>query len=173
MIEIKNIKPPEGDLKNALDACWSKVLGRPEVGFTRIAEQLQDWKAIEDRVHNSRPARRVLVIGIGGSSLGTQVIYEGLRANRPVQMAFLESPDPDVWSQMRGLSEPEWRDKHVVIVSKSGNTLETLSWVERLNAHEPNWMKSSQVTVVASPGNGALQKWAALEKVETLWIPTM
>jgi glucose-6-phosphate isomerase len=171
MIELKNIKPPEGELKTALDTCWSKVLSRSEVGFTRIPELNAEWKAVEDRVQASRPARRVLVLGIGGSSLGTQVIYEGLRAQRPVQMTFLESPDPDTWAHLRGLTDPEWRDKHVVIVSKSGNTLETLSWVERLNAHEPNWMKSSQVTVVASPGAGALQQWAAAEKVETLWIP--
>jgi glucose-6-phosphate isomerase len=172
MIELKNIKPPEGELKSALDECWGRVLARPDVGFTRIPEMNAEWKAIEDRIQRSRPSRRVLVIGIGGSSLGTQVIFESLRAQRPVHMAFLESPDPDAWAQLRGLADPEWRDKHVVIVSKSGNTLETLSWVERLNAHEPNWMKSSQVTVIASPGEGALQKWAATEKVETLWIPT-
>lgn len=171
MIEIKNIKAPEGELKSTLDQCWSRVLGRPDVGFTRIPELNAEWKAIEDRVHAARPARRVLVVGIGGSSLGTQVIYEGLRAQRPVQMTFLESPDPDAWAQLRGLADPEWRDKHVIIVSKSGNTLETLSWVERLNAHEPNWMKNSQVTVIASPVEGALQKWAAAEKVDCLWIP--
>ena len=171
MIELKNVKAPEGQLKNALDTCWARVLSRPDVGFTRIPELSAEWKAIEDRVHQSRPARRVLVIGIGGSSLGTQVIYEGLSALNPVQMTFLESPDPDAWAQLRGLADPDWRDKHVVIVSKSGNTLETLSWVERLNAHEPNWMKNSQVTVVASPGEGSLQKWASAQNVHCLWIP--
>lgn len=171
MIELKNLKPVESNLKAKLDECWAQVLKRPEVGFTRIPELERDWKAMEDRLRQCRPARRVLVIGIGGSSLGTQVVYESLRQQRPVQMTFLESPDPDVWASLRGLGDPEWRDKHVVIVSKSGNTLETLSWVERLTAHEPGWLKSSQVTVVASPGEGALQKWAARERIPCLWIP--
>jgi len=171
MIELKNIKPAEAAIKASLDEAWARVLGRPEVGFTRIHELNENWKAVDDRIRQSRPARRVLVIGIGGSSLGTQVIFESLKAQRPVQLAFLESPDPDVWLHMRGLEGPEWRDKHVVIVSKSGNTLETLSWVERLSAHEPNWLRNSQVTVVASPGEGALQKWAKSENLPCLWIP--
>lgn len=171
MIEIKNIKAPDGILKSNLDECWARVLARPDVGFTRIPEMKDEWKALDDRVRLGRPARRTLVIGIGGSSLGTQVIYESLRGQRPMQLTFLESPDPDVWNHLRGLSDPEWRDKHVVIVSKSGNTLETLSWVERLSAHEPNWLKNSQVTVVASPGEGAVQKWAAQEGIPCLWIP--
>lgn len=171
MIELKNVKAPEGDLKSRLDQCWSRVLENPTIGFTRIPELNEEWKAMEERSRHIRPAKRVLILGIGGSSLGAQVIYESLRDQRPVQLTFLESPDPDVWAQLRGLSDPDWRDKHVVIVSKSGNTLETLSWIERLSAHEPGWLKNSQVTVIASPGEGALQKWAAAENIPCLWIP--
>lgn len=171
MIELKNIKPPEPTVKSKLENAWQAVLAREDVGFTRIPELDAEWKAMEDRLRQARPAKRVLVIGIGGSSLGTQVIYESLKLNRPMSMTFLESPDPDVWTQLRGLADPDWRDRHIVIVSKSGNTLETLSWVERLAAHEPNWLKNSQVTVVASPGEGALQKWAKKENIPVLWIP--
>ena len=70
------------------------------------------------------------------------------------------------------MNVPEWRDKHVIIVSKSGNTLETLAWVEHLHAYEPLWRKSSQVTVIASPGEGPLQRWAARENIPCLWIPS-
>jgi glucose-6-phosphate isomerase len=171
MIELRNLKHTDESLKKDLEDCWRQVLAREEVGFTKIPELGPEWKALDDRLSQVRPSRRVLVVGIGGSSLGAQVIYEALRMQRPVQMTFLESPDPDLWTLQRGFSEADWRDKHVVIISKSGNTLETLSWVERLNNHEPNWLKTSQVTVVASPGNGSLQKWAKRENIHTLWIP--
>lgn len=171
MIHLSNLKNTDHRIKLKLDESWGKVLARGEVGFTRLAALDAEWKALDDRLKQCRPTKRIIVIGIGGSSLGTQVIYEGLRGQNPAHMTFLESPDPDVWNDLRGLGGPEWKDKHVVIVSKSGNTLETLSWVERLSANEPGWLKSSQCTVIASPGEGALQKWAAKEKLPMLWIP--
>jgi glucose-6-phosphate isomerase len=171
MIQLSNLKPVDPRIKAKLEESWSKVLERTDVGFTRLAESDADWKALDDRLKQCRPTKKILVIGIGGSSLGTQVIYEALRGQNSAQMTFLESPDPDVWRHLRGLNAPEWKDKHVVIVSKSGNTLETLSWVERIAANEPAWLKHSQCTVIASPGEGALQKWAAKEKLPMLWIP--
>ncbi len=171
MIELKNLQSDDIALKAKLETCWQMVLARKEVGFTRLPEMAEDWQALEQRLRDCRPAKRTLVIGIGGSSLGTQVIFEAFRASRQSHMTFLESPDPDVWSLHRAFREPEWRDKHVVIVSKSGGTLETLAWVERLNASEPAWLKNSQVTVVCSPGSGPLQTWASKEKLPTLNIP--
>ncbi len=171
MIHLHNVKNPDHRIKVKLDEAWRKVLTRPEAGFTQLTERDSEWKALDDRLKQCRPTKRILIIGIGGSSLGTQVIYQALHQQNSVHMTFLESPDPDVWQQLRGLGGPEWKDKHVVIVSKSGNTLETLSWVERLSANEPGWLKSSQCTVIASPGEGALQKWAVKEKLPVLWIP--
>lgn len=150
---------------------WRKVLQRSEVGFPRICETEGDWKAIAARVNALRPAQRALILGIGGSSLGTQVIYHAFKNQTAMRFHFLESPDPHTWAGLGDLRDEAWRDKHVIIVSKSGNTLETLSWVEHLNSLEPGWMKSSQVTVIASPGEGPLQRWAARENIPCLWIP--
>ncbi len=169
MIEIRHAKPLESSRKDALEAAWSQVLARPESGFTRIPEMEAEWKSIEHHAHGARPAKRILVLGIGGSSLGAQVIHQSLRSHHDVR--FLASPDPDVWASLKGFSGPDWRDKHIVIVSKSGNTLETLAWVEQIAANEPSWLKTSQVSAVASPGGGALQTWAAKNEIPTLWIP--
>lgn len=171
MISLSNLKTPDARIKAKLEESWNQVLARKDVGFPQLAVNDTDWRALDDRLKQCRPTKRIIVIGIGGSSLGTQVIYEALRGQNTAHMTFLESPDPDVWNHLRGLSGPEWKDKHIVIVSKSGNTLETLSWVERISANEPSWLKSSQCTVIASPGEGALQKWAAKENLPMLWIP--
>ncbi|MGZ3723488.1 MAG: hypothetical protein ACXVA9_11185, partial [Bdellovibrionales bacterium] len=172
MIHIERHTQPNADLLKKLDACWAKVLARSEVGFPAVIENDSDWKAIADRVKSSKPARRILVLGIGGSSLGTQVIAQAMSPRNGSQLFFLESPDPHSLRRLGDLKSPEWSDRHIIIVSKSGNTLETLAWVERLNAVEPSWLKNSQITVIASPGEGPLQTWAKREGHACLWIPT-
>lgn len=169
MIEIRHTKPMDESRKNALEKAWAAVADNSAIGFTRIAELEPEWKAAEDLSRSARPAKKTLVIGIGGSSLGAQVIHQALRPQTGVH--FLASPDPDVWAGLKGFSGPDWRDKNIVIISKSGNTLETLAWVEQIAANEPAWLKTSQVTVVTSPGQGALHKWAAKNSLPTLWIP--
>lgn len=170
MIEIRHSKPLESSLKEALETAWARVLSSAQAGFTRLTENDGEWKAIETRIHGLRPAKRILVLGIGGSSLGAQVIQAALKPQ--AEVTFLASPDPDVWASLKGFAAPEWRDKHIVIVSKSGNTLETLAWVEQIAANEPSWLKSSQVTAIFSEGSGSLQKWAAKEDIPQLKIPS-
>ncbi|MBX3021755.1 MAG: glucose-6-phosphate isomerase [Bdellovibrionales bacterium] len=170
MIEIAQPRKSDPLLRQRLEEAWQKVLNRPEVGFPQIPERDEDWSALEERLDACRNARRVLVVGIGGSSLGTQVIYECFRTESAAELVFLEAPSPHQWNILRALG-PDWLDNHLVIVSKSGNTLETLSWVERLAAQEPSWLNPAQTTVIASPGEGPLQTWAKQQDIPTLWIP--
>lgn len=171
MIRLEHTAQADARLSENLDKCWKKVLGRTEVGFPALASDDSLWEAIDRRAREVRQARRALVLGIGGSSLGTQVINQSLRRRDSTEITFLESPDPGTWSSLGGLSAPEWKDRHIVLISKSGNTLETLSWAERLAAEDAGWLANSQLTVVASPGSGPLQKWAEKERVPCLWIP--
>jgi glucose-6-phosphate isomerase len=170
MIEIEHHGKPDSERERELQDCWRKVLAREDVGFPKIAERDADWEALDRRLDDCRDTRRVLVAGIGGSSLGTQVIHECFRNSSAVEVQFLESPSPHVWTSLRNLA-PDWLDNHLVIVSKSGNTLETLTWVERLAAGSPSWFQPEHCTVVASPGEGALQKWAKKNNINCLWIP--
>jgi len=170
MIEISSSKSSDLATQKQLLEAWKKVLNSREAGFTRLPSDDNEWTALEKRLDEVRDARRVLVIGIGGSSLGAQVIYECFRPSSSAQLFFLESPSPHAWTCLRNLG-PDWIDNHTVIVSKSGNTLETLTWVERLAAQDPSYLNTANCTVIASPGEGALQQWAHQEKIPTLWIP--
>lgn len=171
MIELVQAQKPDAKLRQSLEEAWQKVLSRPEVGFPQIPDLDDDWAALESRLDACRNAQRVLVVGIGGSSLGTQVIYECFRSSSAAELVFLEAPSPHQWNILRSLG-PDWLDNHLVIVSKSGNTLETLAWVERLASQEPSWLNPAQTTVIASPGEGPLQKWAKQNDISTLWIPS-
>jgi glucose-6-phosphate isomerase len=173
MLQFIPMQRPQGpDQRAQLREAWQVLNRRPEIGFLQLSENQELWQAIEARAQNARPSQRVLVVGIGGSSLGAQAIKQCLGYGAKSQVFFLESPDPHSWAQLGDLQSPEWRDKHILIISKSGNTLETLSWVEKLAACDPQWLKNSQVTVIASPGEGILQTWAKREGLPCLWIPT-
>lgn len=172
MIKFVSNRNEDRDLIHQLNECWQKVLGRAEIGFPHLTENETEWQAIVQRVKQARPVERILVIGIGGSSLGVQVIAQSLEAHNKSKFYFLESPDPLAFKKLGDLNGAEWRERHIIVVSKSGNTLETLAWVERLNALEANWLKNSELTVIASPGEGPLQTWAKARGAECLWIPT-
>ncbi len=146
---------------------WTKLRARPEAGFTLLPAAGADWKAITARAADLRGASHVVVLGTGGSSLGTQVISQALPKRTGITFDFLESPDPTLWAAIA----PRLRaDTHFLIVSKSGSTLETLVWVEKLAA--TGHLNARNTTLIASPGAGPLRKWAEQDKVPVLWIPT-
>lgn len=172
MIEFRNTSRAADSSAHAkLEQSWNKILEREEIGFTRITERTTDWNAMRElRARDGNSVTEIVVLGIGGSSLGTQVVYEAFRKNGGAKMIFLESPDPAAW-ELSGASQVDWAGACTVIVSKSGATLETLSWVEMLNEKIPGGIKNTRLSVVASPGAGPLQKWAEREGVPCLWIP--
>ncbi len=161
MIQIHS-RAGDAQLAAKLTELWPAVMRRYEAGFVKIPELKHDWSAVTARVNSLPTGEPVFVVGIGGSNLGSRVVQQCLA--RPAQIGFLESPDPTAWQDFKRLK----RRGHFVLVSKSGATLETLAWIEKLHAQG---LELSRCTVVASPGEGALQQWAKRENVHTLWIP--
>ncbi len=71
--------------------------------------------------------KHIVVIGIGGSTLGTYAIYSFLKKSNkyPKQLYFFESTDPvDISDRIDRL---DLNDTFFVIISKSGTTIETIS----------------------------------------------
>src|SRR5258708_5525403 len=101
MIKIRSSSKSDSTADAKLGDSWKNVLARTEVGFTRVCEDSDGWKAIDQLAQKSRPAKKILVLGIGGSSLGTQVISQSLQTG--MELHFLESPDPDVWNKFGDL----------------------------------------------------------------------
>ncbi|MGE0528782.1 MAG: hypothetical protein AB7G93_07755 [Bdellovibrionales bacterium] len=174
MITLRNFSPVSPELNTQLASAWKAVLERPDIGFPRLAAPSDAWSSIAEhceQVTASVPDA-LLVLGIGGSSLGTQVLYEAFRPKVKVKTLFLESPDPYTAFLLHDLVHSGVKNPHVTIVSKSGTTLETLSWVESLAQSHPDWLTAARCTVVASPGNGPLQQWARSRTIPILWIPS-
>ncbi len=74
------------------------------------------------------PVRHVVVVGIGGSSMGTEAVYEALVTDESPELYVLDIMDGRrLEALIRHLKKVPFEDIAIVIVSKSGTTTETLA----------------------------------------------
>lgn len=95
---------------------------------TQLAyKELEKLRAFLDEVESKRAFTDLVQIGIGGSELGPKAIYIALKAyHKPHRnVHFLSNVDPDDGAQI--FRHLNLEKTLVVVVSKSGSTLETLT----------------------------------------------
>ncbi|HNQ79182.1 MAG TPA: hypothetical protein PK747_09280 [Acidobacteriota bacterium] len=114
-------------------------------------------------------SEKLVVCGIGGSSLAAKLFGTVGTKN---SLLFFEGVDPRHAEDK--LNSIDFGHSALNIVSKSGNSLETLTNASLLldslrKKRGRDWRK--RVVLTASPVDGRLQKWAASEKVPVLEIP--
>ena len=82
--------------------------------------------------------KNIVVIGIGGSTLGARAIYDFLLPANSYdkELFFLESVDPLTLNHL--LEKINLVDAHFVVISKSGSTIEMNSIFKYLNSSEIN-----------------------------------
>jgi glucose-6-phosphate isomerase len=104
---------------------------REKVGYYNLP--YQDTTEIKDYAQ-SITKKHIIVLGIGGSSLGARAIYEFLLPSNQYdkELLFLETVDPLKINHC--LKKVDLNDAHFLIISKSGNTIETISIFKYLNS---------------------------------------
>lgn len=120
MAEIEALSPRLNDLrkriKTWLDPKTPTFLNLP---FTN---DLNEIKHKGQRIANK--FRRTIVFGIGGSSLGGEMLVRTLGDQKPRnRVSFYDNVDP---STMHELDQVDWSETLLLVISKSGNTAETL-----------------------------------------------
>lgn len=115
----------------------SRDYDQPEcsINLPRDEEILKKVKSLADK-KVSPELKYSIVIGIGGSNLGTKAIYDALigykdimEPNRFPKLFFAETTDPEWLLQISKLLESISRPEEVLLttISKSGGTTETLA----------------------------------------------
>lgn len=75
---------------------------------------------------NGKKFTRVLVVGIGGSALGPQLVANAITpANPPLSISFLDNTDPDGIDRVVAQIGDELATTITLVISKSGGTKET------------------------------------------------
>jgi glucose-6-phosphate isomerase len=95
-----------------------------EIGYYNLVHQ--DTTAFKEYAKGVKQ-NNVVVIGIGGSTLGTYAIYKFLKHSKNLSknLYFLETTDPiDIKSKLKRI---DLEDTLFVVISKSGTTVETVS----------------------------------------------
>ncbi|MEW6455977.1 MAG: glucose-6-phosphate isomerase [Acidobacteriota bacterium] len=125
-----------------------------------------------------------VLVGIGGSSLGTETIFHALKPafynllskkerNRYPRFFILDNPDPDYLNSL--LDTIDIKNTFFNFVSKSGKTLETISnflvLMEKIIKKFPGKSYSKNISITSCPSDGVLLKIAKKEKISLFEIP--
>ena len=112
----------------------------------------------------------LVVVGIGGSSLGLRAVVSALRPSR--KLILCDALDPEPLRQL--LATVDWSQTAINIVSKSGGTLEIMALASVLiDALQSKVGKSwtDHVVVTTDPETGFLRQWARDNHLATCQIP--
>jgi len=79
------------------------------------------------------PFKHILVVGIGGSSLGPRFISVALlKETDPCALYFIENTDPDGMDRILTQLEEQLDETLTIVISKSGGTIETRNSMEEV-----------------------------------------
>ncbi|MCW8895323.1 glucose-6-phosphate isomerase [Sulfurimonas sp.] len=110
----------------------------------------------------------IVVIGIGGSTLGTYAIYKFLKHSKHLskKLYFLETTDPiDIKSKVEAI---DLNDTLFIVISKSGTTIETVSIFKYINS----LVKCDKNnTLVITENDSKLNKYAKANSIKSFEIP--
>lgn len=112
--------------------------------------------------------KNIVVIGIGGSTLGTYAIYKFLKHSKKFskKLYFLETTDPiDIKSKVENI---DLNDTLFIVISKSGTTIETVSIFKYINS----LVKCDKNnTVVITESDSKLNEYAKANDIKSFEIP--
>ena len=143
------------------------VAEQKTVGYYALPEQditpiLEYSKRISDDIET------IVVIGIGGSSLGSKAIYNFIKPVKPLKrkLYFCETTDPIEITDL--LSHINIKKTHFLVISKSGTTVETFAIYKYILSLQAD---SSAYTFITDPGS-PLEKYANAIDATVLHLPS-
>lgn len=155
-------------------AAFDKAMGKAAAGVARIRaayadrtlpllrlpEDTADLLSLTDIAGLlSRQSSHVVVLGIGGSSLGGQTLTTLAKRGRKPSVEFADNLDPVALGEL--LTEIDFTDTSFIVVSKSGGTPETLAqFLILLDAYRSRGMEEevgARVLAIVQPGASPLR----------------
>lgn len=179
---IESGKIANPDEKRMVGHYW---LRDPEIAPTKelkkkIVEPLGELKSfakkvLSGQITNPNGARfeNLLIIGIGGSALGPQFIYDSLGTDESLNTYFLDNTDPEgmdrvlakVVTSFGGLAKTL-----TIIISKSGGTAETRNGMLEVKAiYEEKSLDFGRYAIAVTGEGSLLYKFAKKEKFRAIF----
>jgi len=171
--------PLEAALRAAEDAA-ARIAARSgsgEIGFPGLPFREAEARAVARAAAGMRRRfTHLLVLGIGGSALGTKAVYEALggpAARRGLALAVADNVDPDAFLPL--LRAHPMKTTAVVAISKSGGTAETnaqlaLAIQALKKANGRAW--KDHLVLVTDPERGVFRRMAASQGIASFPVPS-
>lgn len=116
--------PPKDYLDTKYNV-YQNFLTDPEYGFLKMESVFeQSIPLCENLVQKFKDKTCFVQIGIGGSSLGPEMLISSLKQNSR-KFVFLNNVDPDYLFEQ--LADLDWNSTLFYVVSKTGSTVETMA----------------------------------------------
>lgn len=136
------------------------------IPFLRLPGQRADLDALMPIAeHYQKRFDDVLILGTGGSSLGSRALYEMAdreadRLRKAPQLHIITNVDPFVWDRL--IRRLDYRRTGIIVISKSGGTTETMMQflsvlpvvLEQLDRDE----LGRHITLITEPGDSPLRR---------------
>lgn len=162
------VNPDEGRM---VGHYWLRNAGLAPTEAIRksITEPLAALKSFAEKVHTAavRPPaggifEQVLVIGIGGSALGPQLVAEAIGSDARLPIFFFDNTDPDGMDTVIGKLSKRGLGKTItLVISKSGGTAETRNgMLEAKAAYEAAGLDFGKHAVAVTGVGSLLDKYA-------------
>lgn len=152
------------DEQRAVGHYW---LRRPEIAPAAERQEIESaWEQVERFAESIRGRfRKFLLIGIGGSALGPQLLYQAFREPGQTPTLFVfDNTDPEGFDRtLRDIeAQGGWRDTLTIVISKSGGTPETRNGmiVAQHACREAGLDFAGQAVAVTQPGSRMHQETA-------------
>ncbi len=177
MINLKSLSPnfkSNPDRHREILNLFKAAITKPEIGFFRYIEKTE-YTNKPLLIAEKFKAKKLLVhVGIGGSSLGPEMLLSAMGISAGKQVQFVNNIDSDMLARQMKLWNPQ--DTFFYIVSKSGGTPETLAtlaiisnWLKENKINESQW--SQFIVICTDPSKGDLQTFAQRHSLDCLEVP--
>ncbi len=147
-----------------------KLLASPP-GFIKDLPQTEELTEIEKVASTIPEDHEILLLGIGGSSLGTLALVDALCPVESHRLTVLDNIDPDTLA--RTLANLDLSTTTVLVISKSGGTAETSSqmlWI--IDALQKEGLDPAQhIIVITDPLAGPLRELVKQQGWRSLPVP--
>lgn len=175
---LEKIAPGVDPLSDSEDtvAAWREKIASRGQGFADIIDDKSVPAAIEDYARQNQGRwQDIVVLGIGGSALGTICLQQALSpafGDMETRLYVMDNIDPTLFSDLNRVLR--WEKTLFVVVSKSGDTPETLAayLYYRRRVEEKNLSPQEHFVFITDPERGFLRRVATAEKIKSFVIPS-
>ena len=170
---VHSSKTPSKNNMERASVALDLLLKRKDLGFLQIHLRNSLWQeAAQISSEIVCQYDEMVLVGIGGSSLGPQMLCDLFQTHQTKKLHILDNADPLLFQQTVGLIK-DLKKTAWLIVSKSGSTLETLALTEFVakKYREAQIPFAANTYVISERTENPLTRWAKKNQRPVLEIP--